>query len=609
MKINREMNNWEIANLLEKVAAALEIKGKNSFKIAAYEKAADVIKQTDVEIKNLWQQNKLQEISGIGINIAKHLNELFKKGKVIYFEKIFQNLPRAMFELLNIPGIGPKTAYKFCNELKIKNAKTAIDQLEKAAKKGKIKKIEGFGEQSEKDILEGIKQYKNRDERMLFPFAWELSEKIITYLKKDEKNLRVDPLGSLRRKNATVGDIDLAVATNKPQEIIKKFIKFPGIKEVLVSGKNTARIIHQNGRQIDLKTMKPESYGALLQHFTGSKQHNIHLREIAQKKGWSLSEYGIKNSAEQNPALQGKINSYKSEEEFYKALGMEWIPPELREDKGEIEAAQKNELPKLVELSDIRGDLHVHSNFPIEPSHGLGVDSMEVLSKKAQDLGYEYLGFSEHNPSFSQHNSQQILDILKRKKDKIDKLNYSRTKKLSFFIINSLEIDIKPNGNLAIPEKGLDFLDLAIASIHSSFKMNQKEMTKRVLQGLAHPRVKILGHPTGRKLGEREAYELDWEQIFSFCQKNDKWLEINAFPNRLDLPDSLVYEAVKKGVKMIINTDSHTVEQLNLMVYGVSVARRGWATKNDIINTLSYDKIKKVLNLKGLPLSETKGLP
>ncbi|MCX6726052.1 MAG: DNA polymerase/3'-5' exonuclease PolX [Candidatus Shapirobacteria bacterium] len=593
------MSNKEIADLLRRVAAALEVKGKNSFKIAAYEKAASTIEQTDVEIKSLWQENRLQEISGIGINIAKHLNELFEKGEVNYFEKIFQDLPQGMFELLNISGIGPKTAYKLCLKLKIENPKNAIDQLEEAAKKGKIKKIEGFGEQSEKDILEGIKQYKNRDERMLLPFAWELSQKIINYLEKDEKNLRIDPLGSLRRMSSTIGDIDLAVATDKPQEIIKKFIKFPEIKEIIVAGKNTARIIHQNGRQIDLKTMKPEAYGALLQHFTGSKQHNIHLREVAIKKGLSLSEYGIKR--------QGKLENFHFEKEFYKALGMEWIPPELREDKGEIEAAQKNKLPKLIELKDIRGDLHIHSDFPIESSHDLGADSIEILAKKAQDLGYEYLGLSEHNPSFSQHSSQQILDILKRKREKIDKLNYSRTRKLSFSIINSLEIDIKPDGNLAIPEKGFDFLDLAIASIHSSFKMNQKEMTKRVLHGLVHPKVKIFGHPTGRKLGEREPYNLNWEQIFSFCLKNNKWLEINAFPNRLDLPDSLVYKAVKAGVKMIIDTDSHTVDQLNLMIYGISVARRGWATKNDIINTMSYNQIAKLLNLKGLPLSKMKG--
>jgi DNA polymerase (family 10) len=295
------------------------------------------------------------------------------------------------------------------------------------------------------------------------------------------------------------------------------------------------------------------------------------------------------------------MEKFATEEAFYRALGMEWIPPELREDTGEIEAALRqaqgkpNGLPKLVELKEIKGDLHLHSNFPIETSHDEGSSSIETLMEKGKKLGYEYLGFSEHNPSFSKHSQKQIIDILKRKKETIDKINYSRGKKLLIHAFNGLEIDIKPDGRLALPEEGFKFLDFAIASVHSSFRMSRQAMTKRVLKALQHPKIKIFGHPTGRKLGEREGYELDWEQVFSFCQKRNIWLEINAWPNRLDLTDVLVHEAVKNGVKMIICTDSHQVDHMDLMEYGVAVARRGWATKNDIMNTMSYNQFMKAL--------------
>ncbi len=592
MKMSREMNNKQLAKLLKAVSAALEVKGKDRFKIKAYDEAAAAIEHSTSEIKDLWDDGQLEEIPGVGKNIASHLDELFRKGKVAHFEAIFKSLPPAMFEFLEIPGVGPKTAYKLCQALKIKDSQAAIAKLEKAAKDGKIRLIEGFGEQSERDILEGIKQQSHKEDRMLLPFAWELAEKMIGHLQKKHPKDRIDPLGSLRRKTATVGDIDLAVATKDAKEVINDFIHCPEVKEVVAAGGNTARIIHRNGRQIDLKTMKPEAYGALLQHFTGSKQHNIHLREIAQKKGLSLSEYGIRKRMENG---EWRMENFATEEAFYQALGMEWIPPELREDRGEIEAAQNGQLPKLVELKDIKGDLHLHSSFPIETSHDEGGDSIATLMIKGKQLGYEYLGLAEHNPSMSQHNQKQIIAILKRKKEEVDKINYSRGKKLLIHVFNGLEIDIRPDGRLAIPEEGFKYLDFAIVSVHASFRMNRKEMTKRVLTSLGNPKIRMIGHPTGRKLGEREGYELDWEKIFSACKKRNIWLEINAWPNRLDLTDILVKDAVKNGVKMIIGSDSHRVDQMDLMEYGVAVARRGWATKNDIMNTMSYNQLEKIL--------------
>ncbi|MDE2590365.1 MAG: hypothetical protein KGL95_11970, partial [Patescibacteria group bacterium] len=301
------------------------------------------------------------------------------------------------------------------------------------------------------------------------------------------------------------------------------------------------------------------------------------------RKGLSLSEYGIKKVGESDD----KKKPYKTEEEFYHAIGLDWVPPELREDTGEIEAAVKHSLPKLVEQKDIKGDLHIHSSFPIEPSHDMGADSMEDMLKKAEQLGYEYLGFSEHNPSLNNHTKQQIYSLLQKKQEKIEQINSSKK-----FIraINLLEVDIQPDGNLAIDDKAFEYLDGAIVSVHSSFGMDKKAMTDRVLNGLSHPKAKILAHPTGRLINQRGGYELDFEKVFAFCFKHHKALEINAWPERTDLPDTLIRQAIAAGVKLVIDTDSHAVVHMDVMRYGVWNARRGWAEKHAILNTLEYNK-------------------
>ncbi len=591
VKISKNMNNRELAKLLRAISAAYEIKEGNRFKIIAYDRAATAIEHATSEIKDLWDDGRLRTLSGIGASIAQHLDELFRTGKVVHFEKVMKGLPPAMFELLGIRGIGAKTAYRLCQELNLKDPKTVVNDLIKAAKKGKIASIEGFGEKSQAEILEafeGFKRGRVKKERMLLLYADVQAQEMIAYLKKCPSTVKIDSLGSLRRMVTTIGDIDIAVATKKPVEVINWFINYPRKKKIIEKGPSGASIRLESGCQIDLRVQKPEAYGSMLQYFIGSKQHNIHLRELARKKGLSLSEHGIKKGK--------KLHEYSTETEFYKALGMPWIPPEIREDTGEIEAAQKGNLPRLIELKEIKGDLHVHSNFPIEESHDPGTETMEKMIKKASELNWEYLGFCEHNPSLSQHSDRKIIDLIKMKKEKIDKINCSRTKKLLKMTLNGLEIDIRPNGKLAFPKEGFKLLDYAVVSVHSNFRMNKKEMTERVLRGLAHPVVKILGHPTGRLLTRREGYELDWDKIFDFCKKENKWLEINAWPERLDLPDVLVREAVKNRVKMVINTDSHAVAQMELMRYGVAVARRGWATSKDIINTLSWPKIDAILN-------------
>jgi len=330
----------------------------------------------------------------------------------------------------------------------------------------------------------------------------------------------------------------------------------------------------------------------LLQHYTGSKAHNIHLREFALKKNYSLSEHGITRLMK--TGVKSKPIEFNSEVGFYSYLGMEWIPPEIREDTGEIEAAITGTLPNLIELNDIKGDFHLHSDIDIEPSHDVGGSKMEIMVKKAIDMGYEYLGFSEHNPRLSNHTESKVYELLNRKKDAIEKINYSSIKLThsQFSVFNGLEVDIRPDGSLAISDKALQLLDYAIVSIHSSFEMTKIAMTERIIKGLSHPNALILGHPTGRILGRREGYEIDWEKLFAFCLKENKILEIDAWPDRSDLPDTLVREAVKRGVKMTINTDSHHVDHMEMMKYGVSVARRGWAEKKDILNTLPLSQIR-----------------
>jgi len=592
--MKKQWTNQEVAELLRAVAAAYEVRNASKFKVIAYDRAATSVEHLTTEIKDLWDEGKINEIPGVGPSIAQHLDELFAKGQSSHFREVMKGLPPAMFELIKISGIGPKTAFKLCQSLKIWRKKGALERIKKAAEEGKIRRLPGFGEESERKIKEAVTQAKLKKKekpRMLLPYAAELAKKIIAYLKSSPWVEDAQPLGSLRRQCATIGDIDIAVKTKKPKKVVAFFLKFPQIKQVLNQGEKKASVVLHNETQVDLRTQDAQTWGSMLQYFTGSKHHNIALREWAQKRGFSLSEYGIKK------VKTGKVIRTKTEEEFYRYLGLPWIPPELREDQGEIEAAQKNKLPKLVSIKDIKGDLHLHSDFDVEPSHDLGKDDMETMVKKAAQLGYQYLGFTEHNPSISQHTPQQIISILSRKKELVEKINRTCAKKLNIKVLNGLEVDILPDGRLALPEKAFALLDYVIASVHTSFHQPKKKMTQRILTALDFPKVRFLGHPTGRKLEMREGYEVDWEKVFAKVLKNGQFLEVNAFPDRLDLPDFLVKEAIQHGVKLVVNTDAHQVEHMELMPYGVAVARRGWARKKDIVNTLPWKKFAKAFKI------------
>ncbi len=577
--ITTTVTNKEIAQLFRDVAASYSIKNeaKFRFQLLAYQNAADAIEGLSTQVHDLYKEGKLDDIPGIGKTLKERLEELLETGKVKHFEEVMRGIPEPVFLLMKVPSIGPKKAYRLATEFKLNKNETAIDDLKKVGEKGEIAKLEGFGEKSQSDILRALEEYKKgfgKTTKMLLPYAGEIASDMLDYLKRDKNVKEALPLGSLRRRKPLVGDIDIAVVSNDPAKTIEHFTKYPRSSRIIERGPSGSSLLTTGGAQIDLLVLEPVQWGSLLQHFTGSKDHNVHLRELALKKGLSLNEKGIKNVKTE------KVKKFSKEEDFYEELGMDWIPPEMREDSGEIELALAHKLPKIIDVKDIKGDFHLHSSFPVEQSHDQGQSSIEEMTQMAKDLGYEYLGFSEHNPSQSKHTKAQIVSLLKKRNDEIDRVS----KKLKLPIFKLMETDILPDGSLALPDEALDELDGSIVSIHSVFKMDKDQMTKRIIKGLSHPKAKILAHPTGRLLNERNGYEVDFETLFKFCRENNKALEINAYPNRLDLEGPVIRMAIEVGVKLTIDTDSHEKSQMMLMPYGVFQARRGWAKKSDIIN-------------------------
>jgi len=597
MKVSKVPSNIEIADLFRNIAAAYQIKDseKYKFNIIAYERAADAVEHLSSEAKDLYDEGKLDEIPGVGKSISEHLSDIFKNGSSSHIDEILKGVPDAVFELLPLEGIGPKLAYKLVNEFKIKSP-NAIAKLKKLAISGKIAELEGFGETSQESIIKAIDDYKGKSNRYLLNYAESVSQLIVDWMRKEKSIIRIDTLGSLRRKDSTIGDIDISCATHDINKAIDHFVNYPNVKRILERGEAKTSIIIPGNIQVDMRFQDPSSYGSLLQHFTGSKHHNIALREYALKKNLSLSEYGIKNLKTKD----GKPKTFETEEEFYNFLGLQWIPPELREDNGEIEVALNHNLPKLVEFPEIKGDLQIHSDFDIETSHDLGLSSFDDIAKKAEILGYQYVALTDHNPSHSKHSEKEIIDILKRRKEKIDLFNYSYKNKHPDRVIrlfNSLEIDILSDNTLPVSDKAMNELDFALVSLHSGFQTDKTKLTNRVVEALKHPKAKIFAHPTARKINEREGVELDWDKLFEFCKNNNKWIEINADPMRLDLPDYLVKEAVNAGVKLTMGTDSHHVDHMDNMKYAVYVARRGWSEKGNIVNTLNLTDFEKELSL------------
>ncbi len=586
------MTNQELALLLRKVSAAYQILGENRFRIIAYDKAADSIEHLTTDIKDYWIAGTLGEIAGVGKTIAEHIDEILKTGKNKHWESVFAKIPEAVFPLLLIPGIGPKKAYALITILRLQNEKSAVIDLEKAAKAGKIEALDGFGKRSQDVILEAINAFKKgqiKENRMPLPYADVVATEVINYVSRGGGCDKIDVLGSLRRKVATIGDIDIAVATNVTDKVIDRFISFPHQK-LIEKGPSGATLLLANGKQVDMRVQTPNAYGAMIQYFTGSKQHNIALREYALTKGLSLSEHGIKD------LKTGKVRVFATEEQFYHHLGIDYVEPELREGRDEITMAKEHSLPTLIESGQILGDLHIHSSYDLHSSHDVGVSSMKEILETADALGYEYVGFSDHNPSVSNLSGSEITQIMKKRKKYYEQQYYSYTtgvrkgkKATSLFVM--CEVDIKPDGSLALPEDAFEFVDAVIVSLHSVFTQPRKQVTDRIIKALtSNSKVRIFGHPTGRLLGSREGVDADWKEVFAVVKEKNIALEINSFPERLDLPDGLVAVAKKMRVKFCINTDAHNKEHMNLMRYGVSVARRGGLGEEDVVNTYPYAK-------------------
>lgn len=580
MEVKR-LSNKEVVSILKEILAAMEVKAFNPFRIRAYQNAISILDNLTVSICDLWENKRLKEIPGVGIGIESHLNELFTTGKVQEFEEIKEDLPDGMFALIGLRGIGAKRAFKLAASFKLTNRETALEKLKENAEKGKIQILEGFGEKIEKTILEAIdeqKMTKNSKVRFLLPHAEQIVDRIISYMKKSKYVEKIDAAGSFRRRNSTIGDLDLPVSTKNPEKVLEHFLKFEEIGDVIVTGDKKASVVLKNDVQVDLRVSTPEAYGSMLQYFTGSKQHNILLRNYALNKGMSLSEYGIKRG--------DKIKEFADEESFYKEIGLPYIPPEIRHGNFEVEYASKDKLPKLIELKDIKGDLHMHTTASD------GLNTLEEMVQAATDLGYEYIGITDHSPSIQSRGLGTVLKIVSDMRKKIDDINQSQDK---VKVLYGYEVNILVDNTLGLPDDLLKNLDFVIAGVHTAFNQDKKEVTERILTAMDNPYVNIISHPSGRMLNERDPIDPDWNKIFEAARDKNIILEINGQPSRLDLPDDLVKTAIEWGVKLIIDSDAHSIGDLGFMRYGVENARRGWASKDNIINTLSYEKFVKEL--------------
>jgi len=570
------MTNQEIARIFNHIADILEIQGEIVFKVRAYQKAAETIANFAGDISNL-SEKELAELPGIGKAIAEKTRELVETGKLKYYEDLKKSEYAPLVELLQIQSVGPKHARLFYDRLGVKS----ISDLEKAAKQGKIRKLAGMGEKTEENILKGISALKKHKERIPIGEILPKVEIIFAELKKLKEVKDILIAGSLRRFKETIGDADILIASDKSKPIMDAFVKLPQVARVLSQGETKSSIITKDGFQVDLRVVEPDSFGAAAHYFTGSKAHNVKIRTMAVRKGIKVNEYGI---------FRGKKKiASKTEEEVYKVFGMQWVPPEIREDWGEIELALKHKIPALVELKDIKGDLQMHSTWSD------GWNSIEEMAQAGIDCGYEYIAITDHSPTLGI--TQGLTeDRIYKQIEEIKKIN---KKYQNFRILTGIEVDIRDNGQLDLPHSVLKELDIVVASIHTKFNLPKEQMTRRIIKALENPVVDILGHPTGRLLGKREPFEVNMEKIIEAAKANKKVLELNGCPDRLDLTDIYLKQAKEKGVKIVISTDSH--KNLHLkewMRYGVGMARRGWLEKKDVVNTLPLEKFLKFFKVK-----------
>ena len=576
------MKNQELSKIFYEIADYLEMEGV-AFKPFAYQRAALTLEIIEEEVKSIYKKGglkALEEIPGVGKSMAKKIEEYLKTGKIKYYQELKKKTPIQMEELTAVEGIGPRKAKILYQKLGIKNLK----DLERAAKEHKIASLFGFGEKTEKNILEGIAFLKRSKGRFLLGKILPKAKEVYEKLKNLKEVERVDPAGSIRRMKETIGDVDFLVTPRQragggPEKIMDFFTSLPGIIKIWGKGTTKASVRTKEGFDMDIRVVPKRSYGSALQYFTGSKEHNIVLRKIAMDRGLKLSEYGL---------FRGRrMIAGETEESIYKALGMDWVPPELRENQGEIEASLENKLPKIIDYKDIKGDLHCHSDWDG------GANSIEEIAEKAIEMGYQYIGIADHTKFLRiEHGLDEARLALQRKE--IDKLNLAFSgKRLAFRILKGCEANILNDGSIDIKNEALAKLDYVIAGVHSNFKMEKSKMTERLIRAMRNPNVDIISHPTGRILKRRDEYQIDFEKILRAARETKTILEINAFPERLDLNDQNIRRAKEAGVKMVINTDAHHRDQMRFIEYGISQARRGWAEKEDIINTLSLENLLK----------------
>ncbi|MBM4307191.1 MAG: DNA polymerase/3'-5' exonuclease PolX [Deltaproteobacteria bacterium] len=563
------MKNKELADLFERMADILEFKDENPFKINAYRKASRILGDLTQDIEEVAERGELKKISGIGEGIAQKIEEYLKTGKVSKFEEARKGVGDELIALMDIPGLGPKTLALIHKEKGIKN----LSQLEKVVESGSLIGLPGMGEKKVENIKRGIQLLQQSKGRMNLGMAFPVAKGIVETLRKRTGSEKIEWAGSLRRMRENIGDIDILATSLNHEKIIYAFTHLPEVKEVLASGETKASVIVEGGLQIDLRVVKDDSYGAALQYFTGSKAHNIHLRGIAKTKGIKINEYGVFKG-------EKKIGG-KEEKDVYKALGMDWIEPELREDRGEIEAAQEKRLPKLIEESDVKGDFHVHSNWSD------GSSSIEEVARTAQKKGYQYIVISDHSKSLRiAHGLDETR--LTNQMEEIDRIN-ERMK--GFRILKGTEVDILSDGRLDLSDKVLEKLDVVIGAVHSGFKQDREKMTRRIIRAIENPLVHIIAHPSGRLLGARDPYEVEMDELMEAAKRNGKALEINATLDRLDLDDIHCKKAKEMGIRLAIGTDAHHLDQMWMMSLGVAVARRGWLQTQDVLNTLSLKEI------------------
>ncbi len=567
------MKNTAIAKVFYDIGDLLELKGENPFKIRAYQRAARAMEHLPKEIEIMLREGQdLKAIPGVGEAIARKITELLATGKLEYYEKLRAEFPPGIATLLDIPGVGPKTAMRLAQELGI----NSVEELELAIRDGRVASLFRMGEKTAENILHQIEALRRKDQRIPIGEALPLVEEVLAGLRTIPGVKNLTPAGSLRRFWETVGDIDLMGTADNPKQVIEAFTRLPVVAQVLAQGETKASVIVAGGLQVDLRMVEHQRFGSLLQYFTGSKQHNVALRERFHRQGLKLSEYGITDLA------TGREETFATEEAFYRRLGLQYIPPEIREGGEEIDRAARGDIPTLVESSDIKGDFHVHTDWSD------GHSPLEEMAQAARARGYRYLAVTDHSVGLRIAKGLSVERVLAQIEE-VQKLNQGLK---DIHILTGTEMDIRADGSLDLPDEVLARLDVVVAAVHSSMGQEQEKITRRVLGALENPHVDILAHPTCRLLGEREPVRIDLEAVFKKVVEKGKALEINAMPTRLDLKDIHIYRARELGAKLLIGTDAHSPEQLDHMRFGVGLARRGWCQGRDIINTWPLEEVK-----------------